>query len=69
MYAGMFAGPGRDVVAWKSALLYEASFVSPFSAGFMGYIDVHIFPRGRWFGRPVTFSHKSMGMSGRLPTC
>lgn len=23
MYAGMFAGPGRDVVAWNSALLYD----------------------------------------------
>jgi hypothetical protein len=29
MYAGMFAGPGRDVVAWKSALLDDMIYTQP----------------------------------------
>jgi len=29
MYAGMYAGPGRDIVAWNSALLYDMIFTQP----------------------------------------
>jgi pimeloyl-ACP methyl ester carboxylesterase len=29
MYAGMYAGPGRDIVAWNSALIYDMIFTQP----------------------------------------
>lgn len=29
MYAGLYAGPGRDIVAWNSALLYDMIFTQP----------------------------------------
>jgi pimeloyl-ACP methyl ester carboxylesterase len=29
MYAGMFAGPGKDRVAWNSALLYDMIYTQP----------------------------------------
>jgi pimeloyl-ACP methyl ester carboxylesterase len=29
MYAGMTAGPGRDIVAWNSALLYDMIYTQP----------------------------------------
>jgi pimeloyl-ACP methyl ester carboxylesterase len=29
MYAGMYAGPGRDIVAWNSALLYDMIQTQP----------------------------------------
>ena len=29
MYAGMFGGPGRDAVAWDSALLYDMIYTQP----------------------------------------
>jgi pimeloyl-ACP methyl ester carboxylesterase len=29
MYAGMFSGPGRDLVAWNSALLYDMIYTQP----------------------------------------
>jgi pimeloyl-ACP methyl ester carboxylesterase len=29
MYAGMYRGPGRDIVAWNSALLYDMIYTQP----------------------------------------
>jgi len=29
MYAGLYAGPGRDIVAWNSALLYDMIYSQP----------------------------------------
>jgi pimeloyl-ACP methyl ester carboxylesterase len=29
MYAGMYAGPGREIVAWNSALLYDMIYTQP----------------------------------------
>ena len=29
MYSGMFVGPGRDIVAWNSALLYDMIYTQP----------------------------------------
>jgi len=46
MLAGMYRGPGRDIVAWNSALLYDMIYTQPIFYE-LGQLTMPVLQRGK----------------------